>query len=331
MDSYHEGGGISLKEPAVAVFPLAFLLIFTLFSRPLRAERRDSPEEGGVGGLSYEGAALPEAGAGEPAYAERLLTEGLLTEQLEAPDYSRPRMLLYTAYTVAPGDIIGNIAKSYGLNDDTLLSLNNIRNARQVQIGRVLRIPNQDGIIHQVRAGESLEGIAERYRVEAAALCTVNELLSGRVNPGTSIFIPGARLNYTELQEINGDLFARPVWGYISSAYGRRRNPFGGSMQFHSGMDLAAPMGTPVRAAMGGRVIEVGYNEVMGNFVLISHHSGYRTLYGHLSLALVRYGTRVQTGDRIGNVGSTGLSTGPHLHFTVYKNGRTVNPAALMR
>jgi len=91
-------------------------------------------------------------------------------------------------------------------------------------------------------------------------------------------------------------------------------------------------MGAPVRAAMAGRVIQVGSNDYSwGNFIIISHHSGYRTFYAHLSRTRVRVGAYVETGERIGDIGSTGLSTGPHLHFTVYKNGVTVNPRTLMR
>jgi murein DD-endopeptidase MepM/ murein hydrolase activator NlpD len=250
--------------------------------------------------------------------------------ELESLEYSQARMLLYTAYTLKPGDTIGEIAANYGLNQDTIISLNSIKNSRLLQIGQVLKIPNQDGVLYQVRAGDNLEKIAERYHVEIPALRTANELFSDRVNAGTALFIPGARLNYTDLQEINGDLFAWPVRGYITSRYGYRSNPFGGSRQFHSGLDIGASMGAPVRAAMGGRVTTVSYNEVMGNYIVISHHSNYRSLYGHMSYVRVKPGALVRAGDRIGDVGSTGLSTGPHLHFTVYKNGVTTNPQALM-
>jgi murein DD-endopeptidase MepM/ murein hydrolase activator NlpD len=82
---------------------------------------------------------------------------------------------------------------------------------------------------------------------------------------------------------------------------------------------------------MSGRVSAAGWDDTFGNYVLISHHSGYRTMYGHLSVARVKTGAYVGTGERIGDVGSTGLSTGPHVHFTVYKNGVTVNPRSLMR
>jgi murein DD-endopeptidase MepM/ murein hydrolase activator NlpD len=90
-------------------------------------------------------------------------------------------------------------------------------------------------------------------------------------------------------------------------------------------------MGTSVKAAMAGRVTTVAYDESYGNYVVVSHHSGYRTLYGHLSAVRVKTGAYVATGERIGDVGSTGRSTGPHLHFPVYKDGVTVNPRTLMK
>jgi murein DD-endopeptidase MepM/ murein hydrolase activator NlpD len=255
---------------------------------------------------------------------------GLVTGVPEPTEYSRPQMLFHTSYTVKQGDTIGQIARDFGLNQDTILSINNIKNSRLLQIGQRLKIPNQDGVLYKVKKGDVLGKIAENYQVEAAALKTVNELFTERVNEGSTIFIPGAKLNLMDLQEINGDLFSWPLRGYITSRYGYRSSPFGGARQFHTGIDIGAAMGTPVRAAMAGRVSGVGYNETSGNYVVVTHHSGYRTLYAHLSVVRVKAGAYVRTGDRIGDVGSTGLSTGPHLHFTVYKNGITVNPSAVM-
>jgi murein DD-endopeptidase MepM/ murein hydrolase activator NlpD len=94
---------------------------------------------------------------------------------------------------------------------------------------------------------------------------------------------------------------------------------------------MAAPTGTSIYAAMVGVVITAGWNATYGNYVIISHHSGYRTLYGHMNSIAVSVGRSVSTTTKIGTVGNTGLSTGPHLHFTVYKNGSTVNPIRLMK
>jgi murein DD-endopeptidase MepM/ murein hydrolase activator NlpD len=250
---------------------------------------------------------------------------------LEPESFSKPRMLLYSSYSIRKGDIIGDLAARFGLNQDTLISANNIRNSRLIQIGQVLKIPNQDGVFYTAKNGDTLDTIAEKYKTETGAIQIANELFSETVNPGQTLFIPGARLDWVNLQEINGDLFIWPVSGYITSPYGYRKSPFSGARQFHSGLDIGSPMGTPVRAAMSGRISVVGYDNILGNYAVVSHHSGYRTLYGHMSVVRVKSGAYVGTGERIGDVGSTGLSTGPHLHFTVYKSGITVNPRTLMK
>lgn len=249
----------------------------------------------------------------------------------EPESYSKPRMLLSFSYTVQPGDMIGVLAENFGLNQDTLLSLNGIKNSRLIRPGQKLRIPNQDGILYTVKQGDTLVSIAEKYKTDPETIQTANELFSETINPNTNLFIPGARLSRTDLQEINGDLFLWPVRGYITSLYGYRPSPFTGVRQFHTGLDIGVPHGTPIRAAMAGRVSAVGYDNATGNYVVISHSSGYRTLYGHMSKFRTQTGAYVQAGAIIGEVGSTGLSTGPHLHFTVYKNGVTVNPRALVK
>jgi murein DD-endopeptidase MepM/ murein hydrolase activator NlpD len=250
---------------------------------------------------------------------------------LEPESFSKPRLLLYDTYTVQKGDTIGNLAAAFGLNIDTLISVNNIKSTRLLQIGLALKVPNQDGIFYTVKKGDTLESIAEEYKTAPRAIQIVNELFSDTIQAGAALFIPGGLLDPVNLQEINGDLFIWPIRGYITSPYGYRRSPFTGVRQFHSGLDIGSPQGTPIRAAMSGRVSTAGWDNVLGNYVVITHHSGYRTLYGHMSVIRVKSGAYVGTGDRIGDVGSTGLSTGPHLHFTVYKNGVTVNPRVLMK
>jgi murein DD-endopeptidase MepM/ murein hydrolase activator NlpD len=251
----------------------------------------------------------------------------------EPAEFSKPQTLLFSSYKAVKGDMLGPLAVGFGLNEDTLLSVNKIRNSRLIQIGQVLKVPNQDGILHTIKKDETIASIAEKYTVDPEAIKTANELFSDALEANSSIFIPGARLGWVEKQEINGDLFIWPLgaYGYVTSRYGYRENPFGGPRQFHSGLDIGAPMGYPIKAAMAGRIIAVGNNATFGNYVVISHHSGYRTLYGHMSLVRVKAGETVGAGTRIGDVGSTGLSTGPHLHFTVYKNGVTVNPSSLMK
>ncbi|MDR0378069.1 MAG: M23 family metallopeptidase [Spirochaetaceae bacterium] len=300
------------------------------FKIPFAYQKSSVDVEAGMGGISYYETSVL-ANAGGAMAEEPQVVDGPFEGAPEPAEYSQPQMLSYSAYTVSSGDTIGEIVRNFGLNQDTLISLNGIKNSRMLSIGQVLRIPNQDGILYTVKTGDSLGAVAEKYQADSKDIQRVNELFSEQINVGSSLFIPGAQLEQAALQEINGELFIWPVRGYITSPYGYRSSPFSpGNRQFHTGLDIGSPMGTPIRAAMSGRVSAAGYNDITGNYVVITHHSGYRTLYGHMSVIRVKTGAYVKSGERIGDVGNSGLSTGPHLHFTVYKNGITVNPRTLM-
>ena len=128
-----------------------------------------------------------------------------------------------------------------------------------------------------------------------------------------------------------GSMFILPMKGKLTSGYGYRRHPMGGSRRHHNGMDIAAPYGTRVQAAASGRVIRVSYNGGLGRYVQIRHADGFETVYGHLSRQLVSVGDIVEQGQTIGREGSTGQSTGPHLHFEIRKDGRALNPQSYVR
>jgi murein DD-endopeptidase MepM/ murein hydrolase activator NlpD len=117
-----------------------------------------------------------------------------------------------------------------------------------------------------------------------------------------------------------------PVHGRLTSGFGERFHPILGYVRFHDGVDLAAPAGTPIVAAADGRVMGAGWRGGYGQEVQIAHADGLETLYGHMSRIATHAGEFVRKGEVIGYVGSTGLSTGPHLHFEVTRNGRPVNP-----
>ena len=300
----------------------------------------------GIKPAAHGGEGETEIGMGGGNFPERIQNQSELSPSDAAPmdvdlelsgipqpeEFSRPRLLTFNSYTMEKGDIIGNIAAKTGLNEDTLISVNNIKNTRLMQIGQVIRIPNQDGIYYSVKTGDTLESIAVKYDTTASEISITNELFSDALAVNASLFIPGAKMDWVNRQEINGDLFIWPVVSYITSPYGYRQSPFDGvTRQFHSGLDIGAAQGTPIKAAMAGRVLQVGFNDTYGNYVLISHHSGYRTFYAHMSVVRVKAGAYVETSQRIGDVGATGQVTGPHLHFTVYKNGVTVNPRTLMK
>jgi murein DD-endopeptidase MepM/ murein hydrolase activator NlpD len=117
-----------------------------------------------------------------------------------------------------------------------------------------------------------------------------------------------------------------PVKGWITSGFGKRVSPFTGQMSVHEGVDIGAPYNTPVQSPAAGRVVVTGFDPRMGNLVAIDHGYGMETQYGHMAKVLVKSGQKVRRGDVIGLVGSTGLSTGPHLHYHIKSNSHPVDP-----
>ncbi len=241
-----------------------------------------------------------------------------------------PLTLSVSTYVVRPGDALSSIAARHGVSLDALISMNGISDARRIQAGTRLRIPNISGIVHVVARGESVGSVAARYGVGATAILDANDLGSSVIRPGQSLFIPGARMSATELKKALGELVSWPIRGALSSRFGYRPNPFTGIRQFHNAVDIVAPEGTPVKAAMDGRVADTGYNAIYGNYVILTHPEGYQTLYAHLSKVSVKRGAAVRQGAALGAVGTTGYSTGPHLHFSVFKRGSAVDPLKLL-
>jgi murein DD-endopeptidase MepM/ murein hydrolase activator NlpD len=273
------------------------------------------------------------ARGGFESYAAPVNTEiaVLLDQSRAAP---KPEFT-YTVYRIKKGDMIGLIAEANGVTQDTLISVNGINNTRAIQIGSYIKIPSLSGIRYTVREdGETIESIAKKYDVDSDACSEVNrDAPNEPLKAGATIFVPGGELDSITLAEINGDLFRNPLKGafrYFSDFYGWRRSPFSGARTFHQGVDMVGPRGSSVYAAMEGRVSTAGWNDTYGNYVIVSHHSGYRTLYAHLDSISVTLGNWVTAATKLGTLGNTGLSTGPHLHFAVYKNNSTINPRRLM-
>lgn len=325
----------------------------TLFARN-RSSNRQIDENDGVGGLEIP--AIPQYEAldklnkvfsgTEENKTEEVAAETEVTVNVEeaakearkdvyALEEAEKKLidggLYYYSYRIKPGDMIGVIAERYGVSQDTLISVNKIRATRTIQIGQNIKIPSLDGILYSVKKdGETPKTIAEKYEVSAEEVSNVNHIaLDTSLNAGQSIFVPGAALDWVTRQEINGDLFRKPIHGRyrLTSYFGWRGSPFNGRRQFHGGIDMACSKNTPIYAAMEGTIVYKGWSNVYGNYVMIQHHSGYKTLYGHMnSFSNLKVGSYVTTNSVIGYVGTTGMSTGYHVHFTVFKNGRMVNP-----
>jgi murein DD-endopeptidase MepM/ murein hydrolase activator NlpD len=129
--------------------------------------------------------------------------------------------------------------------------------------------------------------------------------------------------------ESRGSLASPVSGGRISSTYGARMHPILGYLRMHAGIDIAAPYGTPIRAVAEGTVTYSGWHGGHGNYVKVNHAGGLATGYGHMSKIAARVGQKITRGQVIGYVGSTGLSTGPHLHYELFKNGASINPNSI--
>jgi murein DD-endopeptidase MepM/ murein hydrolase activator NlpD len=252
-------------------------------------------------------------------------------DQDSGPLPPAPVTMELSSYRVRPGDSLASIAKRFGLFVDTIISANGISSVGAVKPGTQLRIPNINGLIYRTRSGDSLGSVARRFKTDTTRIVDANDLGSSRLLPGQSLFIPGARLPETAVKQALGQRVAWPVRGPLSSFFGYRPDPFTGVSRFHAGIDIVTNSGTPVLAAMDGRVSDSGYNANYGNYVILNHAEGYQTLYGHLTSASVAVGTKVAQGTVIGISGNTGYSTGPHVHFGLFRQGQPINPLKYLK
>lgn len=245
--------------------------------------------------------------------------------------------LYYTVYRLKQGENASIVASQFGVSTDTILSVNGVANATRMATGAYLKIPSMSGIIYEVsKNGETLESIVnsenktKKVSLDMDMISLVNGVMpTEKLSVGDTLFIAGGKLSNEQRAEISGDSYKKPLRNsyYISSPYGWRVSPFDATRRsYHNGIDLACPKGTPIYATAAGTVVTAGYSNVYGNYVIIKHTSGYKSLYGHMSVVNVKNGQYVDQGTVIGKVGSTGQSTGPHLHFTMYKNNKVINP-----
>ncbi|MBN2050853.1 MAG: M23 family metallopeptidase [Spirochaetales bacterium] len=230
-------------------------------------------------------------------------------------------------YVIQSGDTLSEIARKYDISVGTLIGYNGIENVRRIYPGEVLKIPEIDGIPYKVKAGDTLESIAQAYGTNVNRLLDANDLTTNLILPGDDLFIPGGQISEYEYRKATGTLFLYPTNGRLTSYYGYRSDPFTGRRQFHYGIDIANRTGTAVTATMAGVVVDVGERPTgYGKYVIIRHSYGFQSLYAHLERVSVREGQRVEQGQRLGDMGSTGRSTGSHLHFSIYKNNSPINP-----
>jgi murein DD-endopeptidase MepM/ murein hydrolase activator NlpD len=251
------------------------------------------------------------------------------------PEETPPEMyetFKWENYRVKAGDSVSSIAASHSLSMDAVIASNSISSARRLKAGETLRLPNMDGIPYKVRSGDSISKISARMDVPVDAILDANDLPTETIRIGSTLFLPGAHMRTEDLRAVIGDLFKYPLSHWrLSSPFGWRIDPISHKHHFHTGIDMAAPIGTPIRAAKDGRVSATGESYLYGNYVVLTHGDGYQTLYAHMSRVLVKKGVWVKQGEVVGKVGTTGYSTGPHLHFGVYKNKKPINPLEVLK
>jgi len=269
---------------------------------------------------------LPASEDVENVLIQYLIPEEQRYSELTSGDQKILDSISTTSYTVRSGDTISGIAQRFNLSMDTVISFNNIQDARTLTVGAVLMIPNSSGLKYRVRRGDYLGGIAKKFGVALNDLLDWNNLETSVIVPGQELFIPSARLSEMERNRVFGRLFIYPTKGRITDRFGMRRDPFTGMRRFHNGVDLAGPVGTPVFASMTGKVAMLGYNPTYGKYLILTHPEGFQTLYGHLNAFRVQKGESVKQGQRIADMGNTGYSTGSHLHFSIFRRGEPIDP-----
>lgn len=236
-------------------------------------------------------------------------------------------------YVARSGDNMSTVARRFGLSLDTIASMNRAHGSgvHIVRLGEQISIPNQDGLFLQVDSRDHLERVAADHALSGSDVLAANPGIDGASVSGR-LFFPGAQHSGWERSLMMGLAFRRPLnGGWISSGFGPRSDPFTGLRRMHRGVDIAAPTGTPVYATADALVERVATHRVLGNYVILDHFGrSHQTLYAHLSTVHVRAGQRVRAGVLIGRVGSTGLSTGSHLHLELWHRRQPINPALLI-
>lgn len=256
-------------------------------------------------------------------------------------------------HTVQPGEVIGSIAQSYGISVATILWANGLSVRSYIRPGDTLIILPTDGVLHTVKSGDTVSKIARLYGGEESKIIAYNTLAAGgsSLSVGQQLIVPGGEKTQTVSQTVAQNVtestrkytalsnvaapppsVAAPAGsGYIWPTTVRRITQYYGLK--HTGVDIAGPIGTPLYASKSGTVIksQCGYNGGYGCYIIVDHGNGVQTLYAHASQLYVSVGEQVIQGQTIALMGSTGRSTGPHIHFEVRVNGKRTNPFSYVK
>lgn len=235
-------------------------------------------------------------------------------------------------YRVRESDTLLGIAARCSIPYDAIASLNRIESSATDLTGSIMYLPSIPALYLPDRAENRLEQLLlSSFDPETADIITF-VLHTPNTASRTVHCLPDARFDGTVRAFFLTPTFRFPLpEGTVTSTFGLRKNPLTGNVVFHHGVDLAAPGGTPVLACADGTVQATGYDDIYGNYIIIRHGANRESLYGHLSQIKIELHDEVKSGTIIGNVGSTGQSTGPHLHFEIHENGVPKNPAGFIK
>jgi len=235
-------------------------------------------------------------------------------------------------YSVEAGDSLWAIAQRFHVNINVLMTQNGLDENSLLKIGRQITIPGSGYRVHRIGAGETLWDIARASGTSVEQLQSLNPGIEpNNLCIGEVLNLPGGPGGSAlAMNQISRGMGYRvilnwPIIGKITSYFGWRK------LGFHYGLDIAGKTGDPIRAAAAGVVQYAGWKGNYGKAVIIEHQDGRQTLYGHMQRTLVQPGESIARGDIIGRVGSTGHSTGPHLHFEVREEGACCNPLKFLR
>ena len=250
------------------------------------------------------------------------LAQGKVNEELPIKFYR---------YKVEAGwDVLGIVARCC-IDNAGIITLNRIQTQKDDMEGLYILLPTMPGLYIPEDAGNPLE------KLEAAACekkLTKPLLLNIATQNGVRkvYYFPNDKLDETTWRYFLSPLYRFPLdAGILTSPFGKRPSPFSGKPSYHPGIDLAAPTGSPVYACAPGKVKAVKFSNVYGNHIIIKHNDGNESLYGHLSKTIAHLNQIVKAGTLIGEVGSTGMSTGPHLHFEIRKSGVPTDPQVFIK
>lgn len=243
----------------------------------------------------------------------------------------------FRRHVLASGETLSGIVERYGISLTALVGANpDLSSLDRLPVGVELLIPPREGLVVTLDHPSLLGDLLEHFAADPVAVARANALRSPfDLRAGMLLFLPDvaptAALERLAAVREAENRYIWPVHGRLTSYFGRR-NLGMGTAAFHRGIDVAAPTGTPIVAARSGTVVFSGWSTSgYGNLVRIRHSDGSETWYAHASRLLVSVGQHVSQGQRIALVGSTGLSTGPHLHFELHIGGVAIDPLRELR